>query len=378
MIILSSPGELALKGKNRSFFERKLKENISYALADLKPRIKRLNGKFLIEISGNDWELVKKRIKTIFGISLFFPVHRAEGKSLKQLKEKLASALEKKRFYSFAVRAKNKDPATPEINSQTLNEELGRFIKDLSRAKVDLENPDLTIFVDKYPDCFYYYFEKETGAGGLPVGTTGKVLCLLSGGIDSPVAAYLMAKRGCQVDFVHFHAFANGKLALKSKVVKIFHILQNYTLHSRLFLLPYFPFQAEILKIQTENELVLFRRFILKVSTQLAKQHGYQALVTGDNLGQVASQTLENLSVTEKAVDLPLFRPLLCFDKNEIIKLARKIGTYEESIKPYKDCCSLIQKHPKTKVKLEKVLKEESKLDLNSAIKETLDQLLEP
>jgi thiamine biosynthesis protein ThiI len=278
---------------------------------------------------------------------------------------------------TFAVRVRRVDKSFP-LTSHELERIVGQQVVAATGAPVNLNAPDILLSFRVYQDCIYQVGPKVQGVGGLPVGVTGKVLALISGGIDSPVAAWLVMKRGCFVDFVHFHAFPSNDEAVAEKVPKLVERLvipQGVT--CRLFLVPYHTFQLALLtsKVPPKLELVLFRRFMVKVANRIAKDYGLQAIVTGDNLNQVASQTLENLSVLDNASDLPIFRPLLTYDKKEIIALARQIGTYELSIQPYKDCCSLIARHPETRAKLREVLEAESVLPIEQLISRSLSEM---
>jgi thiamine biosynthesis protein ThiI len=259
--------------------------------------------------------------------------------------------------------------ASPELAS-----ELGQAIRDQTPwQRVDLKNPDLTFHLDLRCAATFLYADKLRGPGGLPVGTSGRVLALLSGGIDSPVAAYLMAKRGCRVDFLHFTA-ASPRQEEGSKVWRLATRLSRSTLASRLFIAPYVHFDLALMREKVEFELVLFRRFMARVAQTLARQLRARALVSGDTLSQVASQTMANLVSTSRAVDLPILRPLIAFDKEETIALAQKIGTYSLSIEPYKDCCALISGSPKTRSHHERLVQLESKFfpDYDQLILRTL------
>jgi thiamine biosynthesis protein ThiI len=228
------------------------------------------------------------------------------------------------------------------------------------------------VFVELAGGKAYLYFERIKGLGGLPVGVSGKVLSLLSGGLDSPVAAWLMMKRGCHVDFLHLHALRDAQEVRESKVFEIFRHLSAFCKDSKLFVAPYYKFLEKALNAPIKLELVLFRKFMLKLAEVLAKREGYLGIVTGDSIGQVASQTLRNIWSAQRGLDLPVYRPLLTYDKEEIIRLAKQIGTYELSLKEYKDCCSIIARHPETSSKPEIVQEIWDKLGLDDAVNETL------
>lgn len=364
MKILVNHSELTLKGRNRSFFENQLKKNIKHVLGEAD--IANLHGRFVITIAGSD--LIK--LSNIFGIANYSVITEITS-SYDAFEESLLASVSQKSFTTFAVRTVRPDKTAP-ITSREMCIRIGDLIRLKLGKKVDLTTPDLTINIEIQPKALWYYFEKNQVPHGLPVASSGKVLCLLSGGIDSPVAAYLMAKRGCLVDFLHFHAFAENKYALSSKIAETIQQLTNYTLYSHTHYVPYTEFQMSTLNLKSDYELIIFRRFMLKVGEAIAQKEGYQALITGDNLGQVASQTLENLAVTDQAVTIPVLRPLIGFNKEEIIDIARRIGTYELSIKHYKDCCSIIEKHPKTKANSRKIVADERALPLEDLIQQTI------
>lgn len=251
---------------------------------------------------------------------------------------------------TFAVRVNRGNKFLP-FQSPALAAHLGQVIRSHSRwDKVDLNNPDVTFHLDLRCAATFIFGEKLPGAGGLPGGTSGRVLALLSGGIDSPVAAYMMAKRGCRMDFIHFSATVMGREeVLESKIWKLSRQLSRYTLGGRLFVVPYVYFDLALMRQKLGYELILFRRFMVRVAERLALQLRARALVTGDNLSQVASQTMTNLVSTSHASDLLVLRPIIAFDKEETIAVAKKIGVYEIAIEPYKDCCALISENPKTR-----------------------------
>ncbi|MBI4918854.1 7-cyano-7-deazaguanine synthase, partial [archaeon] len=221
----------------------------------------------------------------------------------------------------------------------------------------------------------YIYTEKIQAHGGLPVGSSGKVICLLSGGIDSPVAAWLAMRRGCKVDFLHFHTFQENKQVLGTKIENLVKKLNEYQGRSRLFLIPYHIYQFESLNTNERIDLVLFKNFILRMAQEIAIKEDYKAIITGDNLGQVASQTLQNLQATSYCVNTLILRPVITYTKDEIIKLAQEIGVYEESIKEYKDCCSILSKKPLTRASIEQVESALGKIDIKEITNKSLEKL---
>ncbi len=365
--ILLSPGELVLKGKNRYLFERQLDINLRQVLGEDLKTLRRLQGRRLLSLAT---PAAREKIKYIFGVSRWAWVEKAA--TWPELEKKLLAELAGQPRQPFAVRVSDK---TKKASSQQLNARLGAILQKELAWPVNLDRPQLTIYVDHYPDGYYFHFGWQKGSGGMPVGSSGRVLALFSGGIDSPVAAYLLARRGCQVDLLHFYALENPEAVLASKIGKLFQLLKPYLLQPRLILLPYrYFYQAIRQRPANGNETILFRRFILRAGELLAGKYGYQALVTGDNLAQVASQTLTNLVVTSQAVKMPIFRPLIGFDKVEIIDWARKIGSYSLSLENYPDCCALIQKHPRTRVNLQEIKDKEQNLRLASVLLRTVKE----
>ena len=368
-MLLVRYSEIGLKGQNRGVFEKRLIGNIKRRLENAK--IEKDFGSILIRPKDSGKLGDFETLKDIFGIAWF-----AEAEEIEPSENKIKSAVMKilkskkpKTFKLFVSRANKKFRKT----SVELAKEIGGFCEGKG-FEVDLEKPALKIFIDILNKQVLIYTEKHAGLGGLPVGTSGKVLCLLSGGIDSPVAAALMAKRGCTVDFLHFYALRNLDEVRKSKIPKIALRLEKFCGRSKLFLVPFLDFQLAVLE-KGEYELQLFRRFMLRLAEKFARENNYAAIVLGDNLNQVASQTLENMTAVQAEIGIPIFRPLLTFDKEEIINLAKKFGTYGISIEKYKDCCSIVAKKPKTTIKKEKLFELEKEIKLNSIVEKTFSKI---
>jgi len=275
-----------------------------------------------------------------------------------------------KKFKTFKISTKRSEKKFP-LTSQQINEKVGGYILKKIKSKVDLENPDVICFVEIVEKYAFLYLEKIRGPGGLPTSVSGKGISLLSGGIDSPVASFLAMKRGVKVIFLHFHAYPFASKASIEKAKKIVKILSNYQGKSKLYLIPFADIQKEILmKTQAKLRVVLYRRLMFQIAEEIAKKEGVLGVFTGESIGQVASQTLENIKVIEEATDLPVFRPLISQDKEEIIQKAKEIGTFDVSILPYQDCCSrFLPKHPETKAKLEDIRKAEKKLNIEKLVK---------
>lgn len=358
--------EIALKGRNRPLFIRSLARNIERATRGLPVKsVRALPGRLLIELTeGSAWPAVRERLAEVFGIANFFPAFRAEP-DLEPLTRNVLEALEGVSFDSFRVSARRVNKQFP-LNSMQIERALGQAIKDATHSRVDLGSPQLTVGVEVLPRWIFFHFEKVEGLRGMPVGTGGKVVSLLSGGIDSPVAAWRMMRRGCRVVFVHFHSVPFLSRASQEKVKQIVERLTRHQYDTRLYLVAFGELQREImLTTAAPLRVVLYRRFMMRIGSAIAESRRAKALVTGESLGQVASQTLDNLAVIEKAARLPVLRPLIGMDKDEITAQARALGTYEISIQPDQDCCQLfIPPHPATRARKEEVEEAESRLEV--------------
>jgi tRNA uracil 4-sulfurtransferase len=366
--------EINLKGNNRRWFENHLIRHVRSLLNDLPHgEIHQLAGRLLIEVDSD--ALIaefERRLQKVFGIANLACAWKILAE-METIRTALAHLIRERTFRSFRIDARRGTKEFP-LNSQKINEELGRYVQSLTGAAVRLEAPELTCFVEIVKGQALLYFEKIAGAGGLPVGTGGKVLCLLSGGIDSPVAAFHIMRRGCRAHFVHFHSFPHTTLESQDKVRRILQILSGHQLVSKVFFVPFAEVQREIVAYAPPAlRVIIYRRFMLRIAEAIAMREGALALVTGDSLGQVASQTLENLRTISAATKLLLLRPLIGSDKEEIMRVARQIGTYDISILPDQDCCSLfVPKHPETMSRLEQVERAESLLDLERLVEAAL------
>lgn len=388
-IIIIHYAEIALKGENRWNFEKKLVENIRQGLKNFKyEKIERLNGRIVIifEELEVEHENISNSLNHIFGISHFsfgwevnagleeIKINLAE-KLKKEIDSRLIAKKETKTFRITAHRAEKNFLLT----SDQINYKVGEYIFEKSGLglNVNLKNPDINCFIEIVGREAFFYFDKIKALGGLPVGVSGKVLSLISSGFDSPVAAWRLMKRGARVNFIHFHSYPRTSKASINNVKNLIKILDEYQFGSILYLAPLLDIQREIFsKCEERLRIILYRRFMFRIAEALATKINAGALVTGESLGQVASQTLENIRVTDNAVSLPVFRPLIGMDKVEIINEAKKIGTYEISSQPYEDCCSLFTpRHPATKAKLEQLEFEESKLDSKKLIKEAIEKM---
>jgi len=377
--ILVHYGEIALKGKNQRDFKCQLRKNIQFKLKGLSAEVIEEYGYFLISVKDNDLDNAFNILKQIPGIVWYTQAERIESATQEKIEECILEQakqnfLQDKTFNVKVTRANKKFPLT----SPELAKLLGASIlKNTNWSKVDLKNSDHTFFVNVNQKETFVYNKKIYGISGLPVGTAGKTLVLLSGGIDSPVAAYLLARRGCQVDFIHFAANLEQHFETKDyKINELVKNLSHYTLTSNLYIAPYQYFRAALANKHTSHEVILFRRFMMRVAQNLAIKKDIQALATGDNLSQVASQTMENLISTSQSIHTPILRPLLTYDKQQIIDVAQEINTYHLSIQPYQDCCALVSKQAKTKSDHSKLEKMEGKLfNTKELVKQTLKDI---
>lgn len=365
-IILRSP-EITLKGRNQGDFWSQLRVNVRHVLrsAGVRWPVKMTRGRLYVEARRYTEEELSKvldALERVAGVTSMAPAVRlrrrdliVDGKLDRNAVEATVLRLARDRYrpqQTFAVRVHRVDKRFP-LASSELETWLGQTIREHTEwERVRLDDPDQVFYIDIYTDSLFFYGEKRRGIGGLPVGSSGAVLGLLSGGIDSPVASYLLARRGCTVDWFHMSAAHVSERDFESSVPgQLARQLSRFTLRSRLFVVPYTHFDLALSGDQTGYEPVLFRRFLFRVAEAVAKKARALSLVTGDSLSQVASQTIENLIASDKAIDLSVLRPLVGLDKNEIMKLAKFIGTYDISIQPYKDCCALFSRRVKTKTR---------------------------
>ncbi len=366
--------ELGLKKGNRDYFENRLCRNIRETLADCGiGAVRRISGRILLELRP-DCRLddILIRISRITGIAYFAEAWPATL-TLEGLEDAAWKLVESKSFESFRVSTRRADKTFP-LNSVEVNQRVGATIKVRSGKRVDLENPDLVCAIEIVDNRALIYVDRRPGVGGLPSSTSGRVVVLLSGGLDSPVAAWKVIKRGCYAIFVHFHSFPYTNKESQEKAKQIAVLLAEYQLRSKLYLVPFADVQRHIMVESPANtRVILYRRYMLRIAEQIAKRERARVLVTGDSIGQVASQTIENIDVISRAVTMPVLRPLVGDDKIEIVDIARRIGTYDISIQPDQDCCSLfVPKHPETKARLEAIEDSESRMQLDHVLAEAM------
>ncbi len=362
--------EIALKGKNRPWFMGRLVRNLRGAVADLDVKaVRSLMGRIEIVVGPEATrEEVGERIRRTFGIANFWYAGRTTL-DLDVLTAAILRDLEPRSCASFRVSARRADKRFP-LTSPQVEREIGGRIKAARGWRVDLEHADLVVHVELLSTEAFYFFGKERGPGGLPTGTAGRVVCLLSGGIDSPVAAHRMMKRGCAVTFVHFHSYPILSRASQEKARELVALLTKWQQRSRLYLVAFGEIQQQVvLAVPGPMRVVVYRRLMMRIAERIAQARGAHGLVTGDVVGQVASQTLENLGVVSSVATLPIFRPLIGMDKEEITAQAAALGSYPISIIPDQDCCTLFTpRNPLTRARLAQIEAAETALPIDEFV----------
>jgi thiamine biosynthesis protein ThiI len=364
--------EIALKGRNRPYFVRRLVDHVVRATMGLPVGgVGRASARLLLPLhDAAAWPETRARLGRVFGLANFSLAHAvtldadAEG-SLVRLGDAVVGALPEAPMASFRVQTKRADKRFP-IPSPEVSRRLGARVREATGARVDLDQAAVTVAVDVLPGRAFFSLEKVPAAGGLPVGTSGRVLALLSGGIDSPVAAWRMMRRGCSVDFVHFHSVPFHDRTSEEKARQLAATLVRWELGATLHVVAFGEVQRQIVAaVGRPLRVVLYRRMMLRIAEAIARRANAEALVTGDSLGQVASQTLPNLAVIQTATALPVLRPLIGMDKGEIAAEAERLGTFETSIIPDQDCCQLfVPRHPATRARIEDVEAAEARFDV--------------
>jgi thiamine biosynthesis protein ThiI len=358
-MILLAYGEIGLKGKNRGDFEKQLFKNVNaiFEKHGIKTfELKKIRDKCELYVSKTySKEKIISVLKKVSGIKYFSFVTLLE-RDISVLEQEISSYLDSYSYSSISFKTKRSSKSFP-LTSPEINAKLGEIARSKS-IKVDYKGAPQTIYILVHSKGIYVYYEKIKGMEGLPVGSVGRVLCLLSGGMDSPVAAYQLLRRGCVVDVLHIHSLFDSKAVLQSKMNELFSFIASFQKKCTVYLLPSSVYEMVSGGcIPTNYDVIAFKHFVLKMADEIAKKNNYDAIVTGDNLAQVASQTMKNLEVTSYGISKQIFRPLLAYEKEEIVEIAKNIGTFEISSIPYKDCCSLIAKGPSTRANLDKFLK---------------------
>lgn len=380
-ILIVKYGEIGVKGKNRYIFENKLIKNVKNILKPIgKFNVYKEYGRIYVDLDGYDYEEVVEEVKKVFGIVGVCPAVRAE-KDYNLLKELALKMLEEKieqGYKSFKVDSRRGDKDF-KLTSQEMSLDIGGYLVSQVKDKiaVDVRNPEVKIHCELRQNHVMVYSDTIPGYGGLPLGTNGRAMSLLSGGIDSPVASWMVAKRGMELECIHFHSYPFTSEKSQEKVRDLAQILAKYCGRVRLHKVNMLEIQKSIgLNCKDEEMTIISRRFMMRIAERVAESRHCDALVTGESIGQVASQTIQGLTCTNASVKMPVFRPLIAMDKTEIIEVAQKIGTFETSILPEEDCCTVFSpKKPITKPKLDRIEKSENKLDVEKLIQDAIDNI---
>ena len=375
-VILIKYGELSTKKANRNYFINTLYNNVKDKLADYNVNIHKDRAKMYIEFEDKDLDSIKNSISKIFGIHTYHIAYVVESKD-EVIRKRLLEIIKKESFKTFKVEVKRSDKNFP-IISQEYSRELGALIlRNTDNITVDVHNPELKVKVEIREDKTFIYFNSYQGAGGYPTGTQSKGMLMLSGGIDSPVAGYFALKRGMRLDAIYFEAIPHTSIEARNKVISLSKKLVEYTDNINLHIVNFTPIQEEIYKNCREDYVItIMRRMMYRIATELAKKYKCLVLVNGESIGQVASQTLTSMNVINEVTNTPVIRPVACMDKIEIMEVARKIDTYDISIIPYEDCCTVfVPKHPVINPKLDTAIKEENKFDYSKLIEDAVESV---
>lgn len=389
--LLIKYSEIGVKGKNRYVFEDMLVKNMKSALKELSggAEVRKAQGRIYVNCEEADQEEAVSALQKVFGIAWICPVSQYDRLSLEELKEAAVSHVRESFFencpekgtdsevITFKVSCRRVDKAFP-LTSMEVSEEIGGVLLEaFPQLKVDVHEPEMKVNIELRPYDVNIYSKAYEGLCGMPVGSGGKAMLLLSGGIDSPVAGYLMAKRGVSLDAVYFHAPPYTSERAKQKVVDLAGIVSRYAGPIRLHVVNFTEIQMKIYEVCPHEELtIIMRRFMMRIAEHFAEKEGCLGLVTGESIGQVASQTMQSMAVTNEVCTLPVYRPLCCFDKLDIVAISEKIDAYETSILPYEDCCTIfVAKHPVTKPRADRIRRSEKKLE--GVIEELYEKALE-
>ena len=362
--------EIGLKGRNRPMFIKQLVDNVRRAT--IGTGVSRVwSGRMIVRMSldeNADWEAVRDRVSRVFGAVKFAPAHRV-ALDYDAIAEAVAGVADEREFKTFRITAHRADKRFP-MTTRDLNVRLGDLVRERSGARVDLKNAELDVHVETMANEAFVYADEFRACGGLPVGTAGRVVVLMSGGIDSPVATWRMMKRGCRATLVHFHSFPLVEGRSREKARELAEILNAYQYDTRLLLVPFADVQKRIiLTVPGPLRVVAYRRFMVRIAEAIALREGARALITGESLGQVGSQTLPNIATVDEVASMPILRPLVGMDKQEIIEQAEAIGTFETSILPDEDCCTLfVPKSPSTAVRAEEIAAYEEEMDVGEMV----------
>lgn len=363
--------EIGVKGKNRYIFEDMLVRNIKSALKDIKGdvSVRKAQGRIYVECPENESDEAISALTKVFGIAWICPLDQYDKLSFDEIaeaaKKHIAANFDMNEKHTFKVNCRRPDKTFP-MTSVEVNEKIGEILLDeFPNLSVDVHNPEIWLNIEIRPYDVNFYSKQIEGLSGMPVGSSGKAMLLLSGGIDSPVAGYMVAKRGVSIDAIYFHAPPYTSERAKQKVVDLAKIVSRYSGPIKLHVVNFTEIQMKIYEICPHDELtIIMRRFMMRLAEHFAKENGCLGLVTGESIGQVASQTMQSMLVTNEVCTLPVYRPLCAFDKLDIVAISEKIDAYETSILPYEDCCTIfVAKHPVTKPRLDKIQASEHRLD---------------
>ena len=375
-LIMIKYGELTTKKDNRKLFINALYYDLLYKLAGLDFEITREMARMFIEFHSEDLETIKEKINHVFGIHTYALVYKVRSTE-EAITNELIERIKDKKFSTFKVETKRSDKSFP-IDSPTFSKKMGGVVlRTVPNISVDVHNPELTINIEIRNDYSYIFFEEFKGIGGYPYGVQGKGLLMLSGGIDSPVAGYLAMKRGIKLDAVYFEAIPHTSLEARNKVIELVKKLNNYGQSIRLIIVPFTEIQEAIYKnCDQEYVITIMRRMMYRIMDRLVKRNKAHVIINGESIGQVASQTLTSMEVINSVTNLPVIRPVACLDKLEIIDISKKIDTYDISILPYEDCCTVfVPKHPVINPVMDKCIREEEKFDYNTMIDKVIENL---
>lgn len=373
-ILIIKYGELSTKKANINFFLHQLKENVTAALEGFDAEVIYDKGRMFVTSNEDNYEQILKKVQKIFGIHEINIAYKLDTIDYEEVASSLAELIKDKEFTTFKVHAKRNDKSYP-IDSMELSRRLGGVVlKNKENIKVDVHNPEVLINVEIRHSASYIYFEKERGIGGYPVGVAGKGMLMLSGGIDSPVAGYLALKRGVRIEAVYFESPPHTSEMAKNKVINLAKQLADYSQYVKLHVVSFTQIQETILKECPHEYLItIMRRMMYRITERLAKKNNCKVIINGESIGQVASQTLTSMSVLNETVKMPVIRPVACLDKLEIIDLSKKIETYDISIEPFEDCCTIfVPEHPVINPELDKAIEYENRFDYETLIKEAV------
>ena len=374
-LIMIKYGELTTKKGNRNHFINILNQNIINKLEGFDYTIKKDRVRMYIE--SKELDKIENVLKNIFGIHGITIAYKLDGKELDVIKNEALNLLKDKNFNTFKVDTNRADKNYP-INSMEISRQVGGFLAaKLDFKKVDVHNPDLMLYIDLRNEGCFIYTDEIPGIGGYPVGIQGKGLLMLSGGIDSPVSGYLAMKRGISIECIYFESPPHTSLEAKNKVISLARKLCKYTDKIKIHVVPFTSIQEAIYKNNASSYMItIMRRMMYRISAEVAKKHKCKVLINGESIGQVASQTLDSMKVINDVTNMPVIRPVACLDKLEIIDIAKKIDTYETSILPFEDCCTIfLPKHPVINPNLESCLEIEERFDYNKLIEETINNI---